>query len=47
VGGTPGDMNLVQAFVWNVGTYGSMKRENLKVMDNCKRESIDVNIGAE
>ena len=39
-------MNTVQAFAWNVGTYGLVLRENTKRM-NRKVQSTDTAIGAE
>lgn len=39
-------MNIVQAFTWNVGTYGLMLRENTKRMKR-KVQSTDTVIGAE
>lgn len=39
-------MNTVQAFVWNVGTYGLVSRENTRRM-NRRVQSTDTAIGAE
>lgn len=39
-------MNITQASVRNVGTYGLMTRENFK-RKNLKKESTDVAIGAD
>ncbi len=39
-------MNTVQAFAWNVGTYGLVTREDTKRM-NRKVQSTDTAIGAE
>ena len=39
-------MNTVQAFIWNVGTYGLVLRESAK-WTNRKVQSTDTVIGAE
>lgn len=39
-------MNTVQAFIWNVGTYGLVLRENVKQM-NCEAKSTNTVIGAD
>ena len=41
-----GGMNTVQAFIWNVGTYGLVLRESAK-WTNRKVQSTDTVIGAE